>query len=68
MDADWFQSIILHGIVFAKAAEFVQSAKLKLCTFVWFPPVAILVFTRFQRVMSQMKENKCIIKFIIYCF
>ena len=26
-DADWFQSIVMHGIVYAKASEFVQSAK-----------------------------------------
>ena len=26
MDADWFQSIVVHSIVFAKAAEFFQSA------------------------------------------
>ena len=38
------------------------------CTFIWFPPVAILISARFQRVMFQMKENYFLIKSIIYGF
>ena len=36
--------------------------------FVCFFPVAILISNKFQCVMSQMKENKFLIKFIIYNF
>ena len=58
-----FQSIVIvHGIVYAKAAEFVQSAnKIAVLLFGFFP-VAILISTRFQHVMSQMKQNKFLIK------
>ena len=41
----------------------------KSCTFVFcFPPVGILISTRFQRVMSEIKENKFSINCIIYYF
>ena len=68
MDADWFQSIVMHGIVYAKAAEFFQSAKKKLVLLFGFPPVAFVISNRFQCVISQMKENKFLIKLLIYYF
>ena len=38
MDVDWFQSIVMHGIVFAKAAEFVQSEQNNPVLLFGFPP------------------------------
>ena len=59
----------LHCIVCAKGAKFVQSAKKNLVLLFGFPPVvAILISNRFQYVISQMKENKFLIKFLIYYF
>ena len=46
----------MHGIVYAKAAEFFQSANLELLF--GFPPVAFLISNQFQCVISQMKEEK----------
>ena len=57
----------MHGIVCAKGAEFCQSAKIS-CTFVWFSPVAILISNWFQCVISQMKEDRFLIKFLSYYF
>ena len=58
----------MHGIVYAKGAKFVQSAKnIPVLLFGYFP-VEILISNRFQRFMSQMKENRFLIKFIIYYF
>ena len=37
-DADWFQSIVMHGIVYAKAANFVQSANKIAILLFGFPP------------------------------
>ena len=58
----------MHGIVYAKAVEFVQSATIFPVFLFGFQPVTILISTRFQCVMSQMKENKFLIKLLIYYF
>ena len=50
----------MHSIVYVKTAK-----EIAVLLF-GFPPVAILISPRFQRVMSQMKENKFLIKCIIY--
>ena len=55
----------MHGIVYANAAEFFQINPVLLFG-VFF--VEILISARFQRVMSQMKEDKFLIKFIYYYF
>ena len=41
-----------------------QNAKTNRVHMFGFPNVAILISARFQRVMSQMKENKFVLKFI----
>ena len=64
-DADWFQSIVMHGIVYATASEFFQSATKYAVLLFGFPPVAILIPNRFRCVISQQKENKFLLKFII---
>ena len=54
----------MHGIVYVKAANFcLQSANKNVVlvvnvVHVLFPPVAILIFNRFECVISQMKEKK----------
>ena len=58
----------MHGILYTKGANFFQSAN-KIPVFMFGSlPVEILISNRFQCAMSQMKENKFIIKFIIYNF
>ena len=52
----------------AKGVEFFQSAKNNPVLWFGFPPVAILIPNRFQRVISQKKDNKFLLKFIIYYF
>ena len=47
----------MHGIVYAKGAEFFQGAKEIPVLLFGFSPVEILISNRLQRVMSQMKEN-----------
>ena len=56
----------MHGIVYTKGAAFFQSANNFPVLLFGFPPLAMLISTRFQHVMSQMKENKFLIKFLIY--
>ena len=56
----------MHGIVYAKGAKFFQSATNFPVLLFGFQPLAILIPTRFQRVMSQIKENKFLIKLLIY--
>ena len=51
---------------FAKAAEFVQSAKNNPVLLFGFPPVTIPF--NFSVSLSQMKENRFLIKFMIYYF
>ena len=58
----------MNGIVYAKAAEFFASAKKNLVLLFGFPPVAFLISNRFQCVISQMKENNFVIKFMTYYF
>ena len=58
----------MHGIVYAKGAKFFQSATNFPVLLFGFQPVAILIPTRFQHVMSQMKENKFLIKLLICYF
>ena len=45
-----------------------SSAKKFVVLLFGFPPVAFLIFNRFQCVISQMKENTYLIKFITYYF
>ena len=49
----------MHGIVYAKAAKFFQSAKKNpVHLFGFHPLLAILISARLQRVMSQMKGKQ----------
>ena len=48
--------------------RFCSSANKNLVLLFGFPPVVILKSNRFQCVISQIKENKFLIKFIIYYF
>ena len=50
----------MYGIVYAKGAEFCQSAKNKPCTFVWLSTRSDLIYTRFQRVIYVSNERKLI--------
>ena len=53
--------------MYAKGTKLFQSAnKIPVLLLFVFTPVAILISNQFQHVMSQMKENKFMIKFIIY--
>ena len=52
--------------MYAKAADFFFKVQTKILF--GFPPVAFLISNRFQCVISQMKENRFLIKFLIYYF
>ena len=48
----------MHGIVYAKGADFLQSAiRIPVLLLLFFSPVEIFISNGFQRVMSQIKEN-----------
>ena len=57
----------MHGIVCTKGAEFVQVQK-EILYFCLFFRRSDLIPNRFQCVIYQMKENKFLIKFMIYYF
>ena len=71
---EWFdlkfnRSLNMHGIVCAKGAKFFESANKNLVLLFGLQPAAFLISNRFQYVISQqMKENKFLIKFLIYYF
>ena len=58
----------MYYIECAKGAEFVRSANKNVELLFGFSPIAILISDRFEYVISQMKENKFLIKLIIDYF
>ena len=61
------QSIVTCIVLCApRVPIFFQSAKINFVLLFGFPPVAFLISNRFQCVIYQMKENKFVIKFMIY--
>ena len=57
-DADWFQSIVMHGIVYATASDLILSANKIAVLLFDFPPVAILIPNQFRCVISRKKLRK----------
>ena len=58
----------MHCIVCAPRVSTIFKVQKKILYFGLVPPIAILTPNRFQRVISQKKKNKFLLKIIIYYF
>ena len=61
-------TVNLSSFIWDVAAECFESAKEDLVLLFGLPPIAFLISNRLQCVIFQMKENRFLIKFLIYYF
>ena len=58
----------MHGTIYAMTADIFLNVQQEVAVLLFgFTSVAILITTRIQGVMSQMKENQLLITFIFCC-
>ena len=55
-DADWFQSIVMHGIVYIKASDFFSKCKQNCCTFV-FPRIGLNIHSILACHVSNVRKQ-----------
>ena len=63
-----FNRLLCMALCTPRLPNFSQVQKQNLVLLFGFPPVAFLISNRLQCVISQMKDNEFMIKFIIYYF